>query len=125
MNLQPRPLLYLSFCLLAGGCGTPLPPAADPAQAQSALKTALDAWQKGETAESLQSRSPAINVNDAGWSSGDRLVKYEIQSEQASGQSWKARVLLTVQNGSSSPTQQQATYTVDTTPAVVVVRDFE
>jgi hypothetical protein len=125
MNSQPRQLLCLLFFLLAGGCGTPLPPAANPGQAQSALKTALDAWQKGETAESLQSRSPAINVNDPGWSGGDRLMKYEIQSEQASGQSWKVRVLLTVQSGSGSPAQQQVTYTVDTTPAVVVVRDFE
>ena len=118
------PLLLL-LIPLAGGCSTQLPQAANPGQAQAALKSALEAWQKGETPESLQSRSPAIHVNDSGWEAGERLVNYEIQSEQASGQSWKARVLLTVQRGGNAPLQQQVSYTVDTNPAVVVVRDFE
>jgi hypothetical protein len=73
--------------------------------------------------ESLQQREPKIFVNDPLWSSNKRLVKYEIQSDQASGQSWRCEVLLTVQDGPGSPKQNQASYTVDTDPALVVVRD--
>ncbi|MBC7852547.1 MAG: hypothetical protein IAF94_03840 [Pirellulaceae bacterium] len=117
--------LIILFTVFVGGCSTPLPPAAEPAQARSALTTALDAWQKGETAESLQARSPAIHVNDPGWSSGERLVKYEIQAEQAHGQGWKVQVLLTLQSGGGAASNRQVNYTIDTEPAVVIVRDVE
>jgi hypothetical protein len=118
-----RPILFLlSFTV---GCGTSLPPTADSAKARSALQASLDAWQKGESAESLQTRSPAIHVNDFGWDNKDRLARYEILSEQTSGQSWKAKVLLTVQYANGAQMQHEATYTVDTSPSLVVVREME
>ena len=115
---------FILIVLFVGGCSAPLPPAADSGQARSALQTALDAWQKGETPQSLQSRSPAIHVNDPGWSSGEQLIKYEILSEQSHGQSWNCQVLLTVQVRGAAA-QQQADYVIDTKPAIVVVRSLE
>ncbi len=120
-SLRPF-LLVLVFTI---GCGSSLPPAADSAQARAALQSALDAWQKGDSLESLQGRSPPIHVNDFGWDRKDRLVKYEILSEQASGQGWKARVLLTIQYPNGSQMQHEANYTVDTDPSLVVIRELE
>lgn len=117
--------LLLFLLLVTAGCGTRLPPAADSAKARAALQSALDSWQKGESAESLQTRSPAIHVNDFSWDNKDRLAKYEVLSEQSSGQSWKAKVLLTIQYANGAQMQREANYTVDTSPSLVVVREFE
>ena len=119
------PLLLLLLLLVTPGCGTSLPPAADASKARPALQTALDAWQKGESAQSLQARSPAIHVNDFGWDNKDRLARYEILSEQSGGQSWKAKVLLTIQYANGAQMQHEANYTVDTKPSLVIVREFE
>jgi hypothetical protein len=116
---------FLLLLLVTAGCGTPLPQQADSAKARAALQSALDAWQKGDSAESLQTRSPAILVNDFSWDNKDRLAKYEILSEQSSGQSWKAKVLLTIQYANGAQMQHEADYTVDTSPSLVVVREFE
>src|SRR4051812_34080271 len=88
---------FLLLLLISAGCGTSLPPTADSAKARAALQTALDAWKKGESAQSLQTRSPPIHVNDFAWDNKDRLARYEILSEQSGGQNWKAKVLLTIQ----------------------------
>ena len=112
---------YLVLILLcAAGCSDSLPPAANPERAQEALKTALDAWQKGETVETLQAGLPAIHVNDPDWRNNQKLLKYEIGSGEAHGLSWRCEVLLTFQD---EATPRQVKYIIDTDPALVVVRD--
>jgi hypothetical protein len=114
------------FCLLllgVAGCSGPQPTAADPARAKAALQTALDAWKNGDSEDSLKQRQPAVYVNEPTWRAGHQLVKYQIDSEQQNGLSWRYEVLLTVQAGKGQPKQQQALYSVDTDPALVVVRD--
>jgi len=118
-----RPFLLL--LLVTAGCGASMPPPADSAKARAALQAALDAWKKGESAQSLQGRSPAIHVNDFGWDNKDHLARYEILSEQASGQSYKAKVLLTIQYANGAQMQHEANYSVDTNPSLVIVREFE
>jgi hypothetical protein len=117
----------LSTCaaaiLFASGCSTPLPPAANPEQARSAVEMVLEAWKRGEKLDSLQARTPPIHVNDPEWSAGAKLLKFEIVSDHANGQSRRCEVLLTVQGDKSAPKKQQASYTIDTEPALVVVRD--
>jgi hypothetical protein len=115
--------LFVAALLLAAGCGKPLPPAADAQRARAALETALQAWQKGEPPEALQRADPAIHVNDPAWRSGQRLVKYQIESEQANGLSWRCEVLLTLRKGNGAAREQRALYCIDTDPALVVVSE--
>jgi hypothetical protein len=115
-----RFLVLILLC--AAGCGDPSPPVANPQHARVALETALNAWQKGETTESLKTGSPAIHFNDPDWRSKKKLVKYEIESEHAHGNSWHCDVLLTIQDGAGA-TQQKVGYIIDTDPTLVVVRD--
>ncbi len=116
-----RSLVLILLC--AVGCSEPLPPVTNPEQARVALETALDAWQKGETAESLQTRLPAIHVNDPDWRSNKQLVKYQIGSGQGHGNSWRCEVQLTFQDSAGNATQRHIKYIIDTEPALVVVRD--
>lgn len=109
--------------LLAAGCSSSLPPAADADKARSAMQTVLDAWQKGEVPQSLQKATPAIHVNDPEWSSGVKLVKYQILSDQTNGQSRRCEVLLTTEAKGGPSKEEQASYTIDTEPAIVVARD--
>lgn len=118
------------FCLIPGlllvavlGCSDTKPTAADPERAKAALQTALDAWRNGEAESSLQQASPAIHVNDPEWRAGKKLIEYKIEGEQSMGYSWRYDVVLTVQPEGGEPTRQLATYTVDTDPELVVVRD--
>lgn len=105
------------------GCGQPLPSTADPARARTALQSALDAWQKGEPEQSLQALLPPIHFNDPEWRGGKKLVKYQIESEQTAGQSWRCDVLLTVQAGEGKATPRRASYCIDTDPILVIVRE--
>jgi hypothetical protein len=105
------------------GCGGAEPTVADPQRAKAALQTALDAWRQGETESSLQQASPAIHVNDPEWRAGKQLVEYRIEAEQPMGYSYRYDVVLTVKASQAQPKQQQVSYTVDTDPALVVVRD--
>jgi len=116
-------VFLLPVLLLAGCNGEPLPPAADPARAKSALQTALDAWQKGENVESLKQRSPAIYFNEPQCNERNRLLKYEIESEEPNALSWRCRALLTVQTGDAKPKEIKANYLIDTGTAIVIVRD--
>ena len=65
----------LSALILAAfsGCGTSLPPTADPGRAKAALESALDAWCQGDTVDSLRQRSPAVHFNDELWDYAQRL----------------------------------------------------
>ena len=115
---------FLMMLLLgATGCGGPKPIAADSQRAREALQTALDAWQKGESEQSLQERSPPLYFNDPEWRAGKQLVKYEIGAEQPNGLSVRYDVALTLQGEKGAAEKRQALYTVDTDPALVVVRD--
>jgi hypothetical protein len=116
--------LILALVLLgAVGCGTPQPTAADPNRAKAALQAGLEAWQEGGTEKSLKEGSPVIYFNDPVWRSGKQLGAYQIQSEQENGLSWRYEVELSMQGEGGRTVKQLASYTVDTDPALVVVRD--
>ena len=122
VSVAARASLLLGL-ICAAGCSDTLPPAADPDRARTALQTVLQAWKNGEKIESLAQRDEAIHVNDPDWRSGKRLQAYEVKPGQPNGQSWRCEVLLTVQEGESKPRERRASYSVDTDPAVVVVRE--
>jgi hypothetical protein len=119
--ISRRCSLFVLLC--AVGCGQPAPPAADPTRARATLQVALEAWQQGESAEALKARSPAIYFNEPACKEGNRLIHFEITTEEANGFNWRCNVLLTVQSADGKPKQRKASYLIDTDPALVIVRD--
>lgn len=118
-------LLWWTVALVAfvAGCGEPMPPSADPQRAEAALKTALDAWRRGDEPQALQAQTPPIHVSDTEWSNGAELKEYEIKSGQAAGLGWRCEVVLKVKDASGRTREHQASYRIDTDPAIVVVHE--
>lgn len=74
-------------------------------RADAALKTALDAWKKGEPAKKLASQSPSLVVSDPDWKPGTKLVSYEIKrAEGYEGDNVRCWVVLSLQ-GRQGPAQ--------------------
>ena len=119
-NWQGALVLVVAF---AAGCRESTPPGADPGKARGGLEAALDAWKSGETSETLRARSPAIFFNEPNCAAGNRLIAYEIESEERSGFNWRCVVSLTVQSGDGKPKQRRVKYLIDTDPALVIVQD--
>jgi len=111
------------FLVLLAGCGGSLPPMANPERATAALQAALDAWQRGETEQSLQARAPAIHVNEPDWRSGRKLVKFELGNGEPHAQSWRCEVTLILLDEGIESAPVSARYMIDTDPALVVVRE--
>jgi Flp pilus assembly protein TadD len=116
--------LSLAACFLAG-CGEPsLQAPADSAQAQTALRTVLDAWQGGEQPDALRTASPAVRVNDPDWSAGCRLTNYQIASEgDRAGLDMRYRVTLTLQQPNGRTIRKNTVYMIGTSPMLTVVRN--
>jgi hypothetical protein len=122
-RLGPGLVLILSG-IAAGGCSRPVARPPDRAEAVAALRATLDAWQRGDKPESLQQRQPPIRVADPAWSQGVRLTRFEIEEGQArpSGFDLGCPVKIWLADGRKDP--RRVKYTVATSPAVVVTRDF-
>lgn len=120
-----RLLPWAPLVLAAAGCGGQAgPPApADPAAARTALHTVLDAWKKGETADSLKDHRPPMYVNDYEWRSGRRLLAYEVQGDDLSGGALRCQVTLALADENGRPASKAVVYTVGTSPAVAVTRE--
>lgn len=108
--------------LVLAGCSPALPPAADPGKAKASLESALDAWAKGDTVESLRQRTTPIHFNDEVWRSGGQLEKYVITSEAANGTGWRCEVSLTLKSPGKNPVTRNVAYQIDTDPATVIVQ---
>jgi hypothetical protein len=115
-------LLLLAGALAAVGCAHP-PVPANPDQARDALRRALDAWQRGETAESLQDQQPPLRVFDEDWRGGRQLVRYQLDTDQLVGADLRCRVQLWLRDGSGQSVQKKAVYSVATSPALTVVHE--
>jgi hypothetical protein len=117
-------LVLILLGAAAGGCGRPVARPPDRAEAVAVLRAALDAWRRGDRPESLQQRQPPIRVADPAWSQGTRLTRFEIEEDQArpSGFDLGCTVKLWLADGRKDP--RRVKYTVATSPAVVVTRDF-
>ncbi len=110
--------------LVATGCGGFRPPTADKETAISSLKSALDAWQKGEKPEALSQRSQSIQMVDSDWSQGLKLARYEIDESKvkASGFDQGIPTKLWLIDGKKNPVI--VNYTVATSPNLIITRNF-
>jgi hypothetical protein len=117
-------LLGLALFVVFGCRGQP-PAPADPERAREVLRQALDAWQRGDTPESLKQRDPAIVANDPEWSSGTRLLNYKVDGDGLLGAELRCPVTLSVQTKNGKTVQKKAVYYIGTTPVLTVVREEE
>jgi hypothetical protein len=106
------------------GCGASSgAQAADPDQAQTALRAALDAWKAGGKPADLESHAPSIHVKDADWNDGFRLVSYRAGDEgKLVGFDMNYPVVLELKSPKGKAVKKQAVYTVTTRPQVLVLR---
>ena len=105
------------------GCSWGSTPA-DPQEAEHALQAALDAWQRGESAETLRERRPPIYVVDHEWRAGRKLVRYELAGAgQPAGNDQRCEAVLYFPDRRARPVAQKVSYSVGTRPALSVVRE--
>lgn len=93
-----------------------------PEKARAALKTTLDAWQAGKTAESLAQESPAIIAQDLDWLQGKKLKSYKVLRDTEQDANLRVEVEIQL-DGSDSP--RKAVYIVGTDPKLTVFRALE
>ena len=110
--------------LISAGCGGSLPPTADKETAITSLKSALDAWQKGEKPEALSQRSQSIQMVDSDWAQGLKLSRYEIDESlvKPSGFDQGIPTKLWLVDGKKNPVV--VNYTVATSPNLIITRNF-
>jgi hypothetical protein len=113
--------ISLSLCLLLG-CGQH--DVSDIDRAGPALRTALEAWKGGKSQDDLANQSPSITMNEDDWREGKILLDYTLEDQGAmKGRQvvWRAQIKL--QDKSGKTEDRRATYVIDTTPQMVIVRD--
>ncbi len=114
--------IALSACLVMG-CGRGLDPAADPAVADKALQTALEAWKSGKSPQDLTKARPSIIMNEDDWRVGKRLLDFDMEKGSVSGRQVRCRVRIRLQDKNDKTVDRDAVYIIDTVPQIVIVRD--
>lgn len=115
-------LTALALCLVAG-CHKNLGPDADPDAGGKALQTALEAWKSGAPQADLEKRQPPILMNEDDWGAGKRLLDFKVEETAMSGRQVRSRVRIKLRDRDGKTLEQRATYIIDTTPRIVIVRD--
>lgn len=115
------PLLFCLLGMLIAGCdqsarGLPL----DEKGARAACETFLKAWQEGKEPSAMK---PEITGSDYQWSSGHKLVAYEILPDETNdGTNLHLTVRLKLKDAAGKESQADAIYTVGTSPVITVFR---
>lgn len=113
-------------CLGWAGCSsaTPAPPPS-PAEARHLLSQFLEAWQEGQTPQTLAQRQPPIQGREPEWTAGAQLIEYAIEEEGAPfGNSFLVRARLTLQHpGARRPETLNVLYAVTAGDPIWIVRE--
>jgi hypothetical protein len=117
-------LSVAGLLLTASGCGAGgTPETADSAQAQAALRAALESWKSGQKPEDLARQSPPIHVKDADWDGGFRLVDFRADAQgKLAGYDVNYAVVLELKSPKGVPIKKNAVYTITTRPELVIAR---
>jgi hypothetical protein len=93
--------------------------------AREVLKTSLEAWKKGDPAETLKNGSPSIIAQDPDWVAGARLVAYTLDGDHkrvAENLFVPVKLTLKLKNGKHAT--KDVTYVIGTSPNVMVFRSL-
>jgi hypothetical protein len=125
MKSSPGGWGYIFGLVFLAGCGgqrLPLP--GDPGQALEALRSALNAWARGENAASLRGGAAPIHVVDGDWDRGLLLEKYQqTPTAQLSGPNLRCPVRLSLRDKAGRPFQKQVVYLIETGERISIVRE--
>jgi hypothetical protein len=106
------------------GCRRAVAPDADVDVADGALRTAMNAWKDGKSQADLENGQPSIIVNEDDWRTGKKLMDFKMEHPALSGRQIRCRVRLNLKEKDGKTVERNATYIVDTTPRIVIVRDM-
>jgi hypothetical protein len=97
----------------------------DAEQAGPALRTALEAWKSGKSPGDLEGLNPSIIMNEGDWESGKRLLEFKMEEKGTLvGRQIQWRVQVKIQDKGGKTQDRRVSYTIDTTPRIVIVRDI-
>jgi hypothetical protein len=99
------------------------PPAFDLPGAEAAVRTALDAWKRGEPVAALRGLPSPIEFQDDDWQAGASLIEFDVIKTFAEPDGARCSVVLTVKRPQGQPERKEATYHVKTEPKLVIARD--
>jgi len=128
-NLGRRSFVFACGTILmlaAAGCGSGPPQSApvNPSIARDTLTAAMDTWKFGETPESMKDLTPAVIVQDQDWTSGLKLVDYEVvDASKEVNANLYAKVKLSLEDDKGAKSEKTVTYVVGTSPVLTVFRD--
>lgn len=105
----------------AAGCdGGARDLALDPDLARSSVRSFLDAWQRGGTADELNAADPQIVAGDPDFKAGKSLVAYRVLPEETDdGTNLHVSVELELKDG-ARVRKKRVTYVVGTSPVVTI-----
>jgi hypothetical protein len=116
---------FCSFVLT--GCGSAAYQSApvDPSKARDTLTRVMESWKEGDSVDSLREESPPVVVQDFDWTSGMKLLDYELVGEaNPVDANLIAQVKLTLEDKQGAHSEKTVTYVVGTAPALTVFRDM-
>jgi hypothetical protein len=128
MNMKSwifRSAAIVAALLWVAGCSSDPPNVAPvkPEAARAALKTTLEAWKAGKTADSLGSENPAIVAQDVDWLQGKKLTAYEVVGDGIpQDANLRVEVKLTLDGEAK---EKKVFYIVGTDPKLTVFRALE
>ena len=62
-------------------------------------------------------------MNEDDWRLGKRLLEFKVEESSLAGRQVRCRVQIKLGNKTGTALEQRATYIIDTTPRLVIVRD--
>lgn len=111
--------------ILIGGCKKNRFTQENLDRARAAVESGLTSWQKGEAPQVLASRPDPVQFFDDLWTSGNRLVSFQIKDTVGDNQDVIIRcsVALTLKDKKGRTSEREVTYQVTLKSPVVVARD--
>jgi hypothetical protein len=124
-----RNALLPAFLLLgvAAGCTRQQHAApVNPELARKSLREVLDGWKRGDDLASFRQASPSITVQDMDWTSGYKLLDYEIIGDgKYDDANLLCPVKLKLQDPKGNAVSRDVTYMVGTDPVITVFREMK
>ena len=110
-------------CLLLAGCGSSLPAASDPSQAQELVLTRAARRLEARATRPARLATPAVRVNDREWADGSTLEAYELQGDgQPLGLNVQQTVALQLKTPAGKSVKKTVNYVVTTGSYPLVMR---
>jgi hypothetical protein len=98
----------------------------NPELARKSLRQVLDGWKRGDDMASFRQASPSITVQDMDWTSGYKLLDYEIVGDgKYDDANLLCPVKLKLQDPKGNSVNREVTYMVGTDPVITVFREMK